>query len=335
LQNILVTGGAGYIGSMLVQQLLSSKFQIHVLDNLSTGHASSLPKTVNLHTGDLRNLSFVKDVFSKVNPTAVIHLAAKASVPESTQDPIGYFQNNVGGSLNLLQCIEEHDVRSLIFSSTAAVYSGKNSTQPILTTESPDPQNPYGHSKLMTETSIEWLCKKMPLNAVALRYFNVAGASLDGSNGQRTKGSAHLIKKISEYIVGKEKQLSVFGADYPTTDGTCVRDYIHVLDIVDIHLRCLEAIQTGGKDWKGFHRFNCGYGVGHSVLDVIHATEKVIDTKLNYKIADRRAGDPAFLVADPTELNRHLDWKPKHQNLVEICRTAISFEKNLAKGNHL
>ena len=335
MNNILVTGGAGYIGSMLVHQLLSSKFQIHVLDNLSTGHASSLPKNVELHTGDLKNLAFVRDVFSKTKPTAVIHLAAKASVPESTRDPIGYFQNNVGGSLNLLQCIEEHDVRSLIFSSTAAVYSGKNSLKPILVSETPDPQNPYGYSKLITENTIEWLCKKMPLNAVALRYFNVAGASLDGSNGQRTKGSAHLIKKISEYVVGKESSLSVFGNDYPTADGTCVRDYIHVLDIVDIHLRSLEAIQSSNKEWQGFHRFNCGYGVGHSVLEVIQAAEEVTKTKLDYKISARRAGDPAILVADPSELNKKLNWKPKHQNLIEICRSALTYEKNLAKGNLL
>ena len=317
MKNILVTGGAGYIGSLVSQQLIHDGHNIHIIDNLDTGHISSVPAKASFLQGDLRDLNFVRSAFTKINPDSVIHLAAKASVPESVKDPIGYFQNNVGGSLNLLQCIQEFEVKKLIFSSTAAVYSGKGANEPITTDEVPEPQNPYGLSKLFIEDSIAWLCEKSDLRAVALRYFNVAGASLDGKLGQRTKGSGHLLKKVSEYLVGKESSLKVFGNDYPTKDGTGIRDYIHVVDLAEGHLAALDFL----KNHQGWEVFNLGTGHGISVFEMISSYKHASGKEIAYQIKGRRTGDIASCYTTVEKSQDLLQWRTRYI-LEQMCKSS-------------
>ena len=323
-KKVLVTGGAGYIGSFAVRQLLTSGYDVAVFDNLSTGFRESVSSRAQLVVGDLREKSDVKKLFSSLKFDAVLHFAAKTVVPDSVKYPDDYFENNFGGSQNLFNEAVSAGVQSFIFSSTAAVYAPTDKEM-IDETDACRPLNPYGESKLLTEKYLAELAENLKINVTSLRYFNVAGASLASDLGQKTKNATHLIKVACEVAAGKRKQLEVFGTDYETVDGSAVRDYIHVEDLVAAHLLALESLSSQ----QGHRILNCGYGRGASVYEVIESVERASGKKLNVVSAPRREGDAAKVVANPAQIKKELSWRPKHDSLDEICRTAFLWEKSI------
>ncbi len=319
MANILVTGGAGYIGSHTTHALLARGHQVQVLDDLSKGYAHNVPEgrlnVINLH--DSASLSAL---FGRYKFDAVIHFAAFIAVGESVQEPEKYFRNNVGGSLSLLSAMRQHGVRKLVFSSTAAVYGNPEAT-PIPETAPWKPVNPYGESKLMTETTLRWLDQCAGLKSVILRYFNACGAESKYGIGEEHEPETHLIPLILKAI-RTGKPLTVFGNDYPTPDGSCIRDYIHVSDLASAHLSALESLMAGG----GSDVFNAGTGKGYSVLEVIAAAERVTGRKVPYQFGPRREGDPAELVANSDKLQKTLGWKPAYDTLESMVESAWAFE---------
>lgn len=326
MRNILITGGAGYIGSHTVGQFLKAGYQVVVYDNLSTGFSESLPRGVTFVKGDVLDTAQLGACLSEYKIEAVIHFAAKLIVPESVSQPAMYYFNNVGGMCSLLTACEQAGVKRLVFSSTAAVY-GIPDTSELISEEVPAlPINPYGQSKLMAEKVLKDFAQVNDLKFVILRYFNVAGASDDGLNGQRTLAATHLIKVASEVASGKRTHMRVFGLDYPTPDGTCVRDYIHVEDLAHAHVLAARYLESGGES----ETFNCGYGQGYSVLDVIEMLAQVSGQKVPYEKASRRAGDPPSLVANSSKLRSFLGWQPTRNDLKLICKSAFDWEKKLS-----
>ncbi len=324
---ILVTGGAGYIGSHVVKQLGErTEHEITVLDNLVTGFKDSIlyGEFVDL---DLSDFEGVERVFKAGNFDAVIHFAASLIVPESVSDPLKYYLNNTANTANLIRNCVRYGVGNFIFSSTAAVY-GEPSPEEIPIDEKAQtaPINPYGTSKLMSEWILRDSAKAYEdFNYVALRYFNVAGASVDGKIGQSTKNATHLIKVAAETALGKREKMFVFGDDYPTPDGTCIRDYIHVEDLASAHLDALSYLQKE----KRSDIFNCGYGHGFSVKEVLDTMKAVSGVDFAVEIAPRREGDPAALVSDNTKIREKMGWKPKYDDLSLICKTALEWEKKI------
>ncbi len=324
---ILVTGGAGYIGSHVVKQLGErTEHEITVLDNLVTGFKDSIlyGEFVDL---DLSDFEGVERVFKAGNFDAVIHFAASLIVPESVSDPLKYYLNNTANTANLIRNCVRYGVGNFIFSSTAAVY-GEPSPEEIPIDEKAQtaPINPYGTSKLMSEWILRDSAKAYEdFNYVALRYFNVAGASVDGKIGQSTKNATHLIKVAAETALGKREKMFVFGDDYPTPDGTCIRDYIHVEDLASAHLDALSYLQKE----KRSNIFNCGYGHGFSVKEVLDTMKAVSGVDFAVEIAPRREGDPAALVSDNTKIREKMGWKPKYDDLSLICKTALEWEKKI------
>lgn len=317
---LLVTGGAGYIGSHVVKALGLKNHDLVIYDNLSTGNAKAVT-CGELVVGDLEDLTKLDELFIKHQFDGVLHFAGSIVVPESVENPIKYYQNNTMNSLNLINLCHKHQVHKFIFSSTAAVYGLPDSG--ICSEDSPTvPINPYGQSKLMTEHMLRDVAFSSSLKYVALRYFNVAGADPDGQLGQSFPGATHLIKVASEHVCGKRDKMVVFGTDYPTPDGTCVRDYIHVADLASAHVAALEYLEKGGESSV----FNCGYGRGFSVNEVLKNVETVTDKKMNIEYVGRRAGDPASLTAITKKIHQHLDWKPKYQDLSFIIKTAYEWE---------
>jgi UDP-glucose 4-epimerase len=325
MKNILITGGAGYIGSHTVGQFLKNGYQVVVYDNLSTGFKSAVPKDVTFVKGDVLDTESLAKCMQEFHIEAVIHFAAKLIVPESVAKPALYYHNNVGGMCSLLFACEKSEVKKIVFSSTAAVYGIPESNEPISELTPTNPINPYGQSKLMAEKVLTDFAAVNDLRFVILRYFNVAGASDDGINGQRTKDATHLIKVTAEVATGKRPQMSVFGFDYPTPDGTCIRDYIHVEDLAEAHVLAARYLEQGGVS----NTFNCGYGRGFSVLEVIETLSKVSNKSIPFERAGRRAGDPPSLVADSSKLQKILGWKPKRNSLELICKSAFEWEKRL------
>lgn len=322
---VLVTGGAGYIGSHVVKQLGErGGYDITVLDNLSTGFESSVLYG-KLVKADLSDFAFVEKFLDDEKFDAIIHFAASIVVPESVENPLKYYMNNTVNTTNLIRCAVKSGVKSFVFSSTAAVYGEPKSG--VVTEESPlSPINPYGYSKLMSEQVLkDTSTAHSGFNFVILRYFNVAGASMDGRIGQRFPNATHLIKVASETACGKRAKMYVFGEDYPTNDGSCVRDYIHVEDLASAHLSALDYLGNGGKS----DIFNCGYGKGASVKEVISTVKKVTGVDFEVQKAPRRAGDPALLVSDNSKILKTLSWKPKYDNLELICKSAYEWEKNI------
>lgn len=322
---VLVTGGAGYIGSHVVKQLGErGGYDITVLDNLSTGFESSILYG-KLVKADLSDFAFVEKFLDDEKFDAIIHFAASIVVPESVENPLKYYMNNTVNTTNLIRCAVKSGVKSFVFSSTAAVYGEPKSG--VVTEESPlSPINPYGYSKLMSEQVLkDTSTAHSGFNFVILRYFNVAGASMDGRIGQRFPNATHLIKVASETACGKRAKMYVFGEDYPTNDGSCVRDYIHVEDLASAHLSALDYLGNGGKS----DIFNCGYGKGASVKEVISTVKKVTGVDFEVQKAPRRAGDPALLVSDNSKILKTLSWKPKYDNLELICKSAYEWEKNI------
>jgi len=322
-KGVLVTGGAGYIGSHVVKQLGEMGERLVVLDNLSTGFEKAVLYG-DFIAGDTGDTDLVSRIMRDYEVEAVLHFAAHTIVPESVADPLKYYGNNTCKTRNLLECARNAGVKHFIFSSTAAVYGIPN--EPYASESSPTaPINPYGASKLMSEWMLRDLSAATDLKHVILRYFNVAGSDPEGKIGQSTRNATLLIKVAAEVAVGKREKLCVFGTDYPTEDGTGVRDYIHVSDLADAHIQALTYLRSGGDSAT----FNCGYGHGYSVREVINAVNQVNGTPIKVEEMPRRPGDPPQLVAAVGKIHEMLNWKPRYDDLPFIVKTSLDWEKKL------
>jgi UDP-glucose 4-epimerase len=321
---ILVTGGAGYIGSHTVLELLAAGEKVVVLDNLSTGFRSAVPDDVPLILGDFGDEDLVTELLAKHDVDAIIHFAAKIVVPDSVADPLGYYLNNTAMARTLLACAVDCGVKHFIFSSTAAVY-GEPAQVPVRESETLKPMSPYGRSKLMVEWMLEDTAKAHDLSYVVLRYFNVAGADPQGRIGQSTPNATHLIKVAVQTALGRRPGMEVFGTDYPTPDGSCLRDYIQVTDLARAHVDALNYLRDDG----GNLTCNVGYARGYSVLDVIDVVKQVSGVDFPVRKSGRRPGDPAAIVAANDRIRAELGWRPQHDNLNEIVRQALDWERRL------
>jgi UDP-glucose 4-epimerase len=325
---ILVTGGAGYIGSHVVRLLTDSGRPVVVLDNLSTGFENAV-LGAELVIGDTCDRELVSRVLADNGVDTVLHFAAHTIVPESVENPLKYYGNNTCCTRNLLECCAHAGVKHFIFSSTAAVYGIPDSTE--CTEDSPlAPINPYGTSKLMSEMMLRDLGRASDMRHVILRYFNVAGSDPQGRIGQSTRNATLLIKVAAEVAVGKRDRLYVFGTDYPTDDGTGVRDYIHVDDLADAHIRAIDYLHAGGASTT----LNCGYGHGYSVRQVIDAVNRVNGSPIRVSEQARRAGDPPALIARADKVRELLDWKPRYDDLDFIVKTSLDWERKLLAGKN-
>jgi UDP-glucose 4-epimerase len=324
--SVLVTGGAGYIGSHMVLELLDTSEPVVVVDNLSTGLAWAVPKGVTLVEGDIGDQDLVRKTIADHRVDAIIHFAGSVVVPDSVADPLGYYLNNTVKSRALLETSVKGGVPHFIFSSTAAVY-GMTGDAPVAEDAPLAPISPYGSSKRMTEIMLADAARAHDLRYVALRYFNVAGADPKGRSGQSTPRATHLIKVACETALGKRSHMQVFGTDYPTPDGTCLRDYIHVSDLTRAHMAALRHLRAGGSS----DIFNCGYGRGFSVLEVIDAVKRAAGHDFDVRMGPQRPGDPARVVAASERIRRDLAWVPAQDNLDTIVAHALGWEKRLAR----
>jgi len=322
-RRILVTGGAGYIGSHTVRLLIERGYEVAVVDNLSRGYRHNVPAGL-LHEMDLAATTALTGLMRQLRTEAVVHFAAFAAVGESMAEPARYFVNNVSGSLSLLAAMQDAGVRHIVFSSTAAVYGNPHAV-PILETFPKQPMNPYGESKVMVETALGWFDRIHRLTSVCLRYFNAAGGAPDGALGEEHEPETHLIPLILRAVL-TDQPVTVFGDDYATPDGTCIRDYIHVDDLAEAHILALEYLLAGGAS----DQFNVGTGAGHSVVEVIRAVEEVTGRKVPFAMGTRRAGDPASLVASADKLRAKLGWQPRSSDLKTIVTHAWNFARQHA-----
>ena len=324
---VLVTGGAGYIGSHAVLALRDAEWDVAVIDNLSTGFPFAVPDGVPLYEGDIADADLLARIFAEQGTGAIMHFAGSIVVPESVADPLGYYENNTVKSRALIAAAVKAGVEHILFSSTAATY-GTPETSPVSEDAPKQPINPYGWSKLMTEQMLADAAAAHPFNYGALRYFNVAGADPDARSGQSTAGATHLIKVACEAATGKRDAVSVFGTDYATPDGTGVRDYIHVSDLATAHVLALEALIAQPE--RSF-TMNCGYGRGFSVLEVLDAVDRVTNMRIERRMEARRAGDPGELVSDPSRIRAALPWEPRYADLDTIIGHALQWERKLAE----
>ncbi len=324
----LVTGGAGYIGSHMVWELVDSGEEVVVVDRLSTGFDWAVAPAAELVVTDIADQARIEAILRDRKVDAIIHFAGSIIVPESVRDPLSYYENNTVKSRALIESALRCGVPHFIFSSTAAVY-GTPRTVPVTEDMPTLPESPYGSSKLMTETMLRDTAAAHDLRYTALRYFNVAGADPAMRTGQSTANATHLIKVACEVASGKRPYLEVFGTDYPTPDGTCIRDYIHVTDLVRVHALALERLRDGGDSLVA----NCGYGHGYSVREVIHAVNAVADKEIEVHETGRRAGDAVVIVADPTRARREFGWAPEHDDLEQIVLHALQWEEVLRRRN--
>ncbi|MGB4006817.1 MAG: UDP-glucose 4-epimerase GalE [Halanaerobiaceae bacterium] len=321
MKNILVTGGAGYIGSHVAKKLAEAGFNVIVLDNLSKGHREAVLKG-KLIVGDLADVDLLDRIMKEEGIEGVIHLAADSLVGESMEKPGKYYRNNVANGINLLEAMVNNGVEYIVFSSTAAVY-GEPEEIPITESHPANPENTYGESKLFFEKILKRYDEIYNLRYVSLRYFNAAGADLSGQIGEAHDPETHLIPIVLEKALGVREKLYIFGADYPTKDGTCIRDYIHVEDLADAHILAIEALAAGLES----RIYNLGNGEGYSVREVIEAAEEVTGKKIEAEIAGRRAGDPAVLVASSEKIKKELGWKPLYPDLKTIIESAWRWHK--------
>lgn len=324
--SILVTGGAGYIGSHMVLELLEAGEDVVVLDNLSTGFRWAVPPAAKLVIGDIGDQDLVRSTIRRLNVDAIIHFAGSIVVPESVSDPLGYYNNNTVKSRDLIEAAVACGIKHFIFSSTAAVY-GMPESNPIAEDTPLAPISPYGTSKMMTEFMLRDTAVAHDFNYVALRYFNVAGADPKGRSGQSSPVATHLIKVASQAALGQRTHLEIFGDDYATPDGTCVRDYIHVSDLVAAHKLALDYLRRGGES----DVFNCGYCEGFSVKDVVDTMKNVTGVDFEVRPAPRRAGDPDSLIAQNAKIRETLGWDPKINDLGAIIAQAYEWENHLAR----
>lgn len=319
---VLVTGGAGYIGSHMVWELLDHGEDVVVLDNLVTGFEWAVAKQAKLIVGDVGDQALVEAVISENNVECIIHFAGSVVVPESIENPLKYYENNTSKSRNLVAAAVNAGVDKFIFSSTAAVYGEPLTPGPIREDAILNPMSPYGSSKLMTEIMVRDAAQAHGMGYVMLRYFNVAGCDPKGRTGQSTEGATHLIKIACETALGKRSQMRVFGTDYDTPDGSCVRDFIHVSDLVNAHYSALKFMREGGRKFTA----NCGYSKGYSVLEVIDAVKKVSGKDFEVILSNRRPGDIPALTANAHRLTSRLNWKPRHDDLQKIIANALAWE---------
>ncbi len=324
--NVLVCGGAGYIGSHMVTYLLENKHSVVVLDNLQTGHKESLLGG-KFYLGDLKDSDLLNKVFTENKIDAVIDFAANSLVGESVENPLKYFDNNIGSTVNLLKAMRDNDVKYIVFSSTAATY-GEPERIPIQEEDKTFPTNPYGESKLAVEKILKWCDNAYGIKYTALRYFNACGAHINGKIGEDHIPESHLIPIILQVALGKREKIMIFGDDYDTEDGSCVRDYVHVSDLASAHLLALERLQSG----KESKIFNLGNGTGFSVKEVIDVARKVTGINIKAEIAPKRPGDPATLIASSERALDELGWVPKFNTLETIIETAWTWHKNHPNG---
>lgn len=325
--HILVTGGAGYIGSHTVKYLLNKGENVVVVDNLETGHRDAVDTRATFYELDIRNSDKLVEIFKKHSIDGVIHFAANSLVGESMQNPLKYYEKNVYGTQKLLEAMTSAKVSNLVFSSTAAVY-GEPKNIPILEDDPKCPTNTYGETKLAMEKMIEWTSKATSLRYVSLRYFNVAGAWEDGSIGEDHATETHLIPIILQVPLGKRDELQIYGDDYPTNDGSCIRDYIHVVDLADAHYLAMKYLIEGGSS----SYFNLGSQSGYSVFQMHKAAQDITGLNIPFKIAERRAGDPAKLVASSKKIQEALGWAPKYTDLKSIIGSALLWHSNNLSG---
>ncbi len=324
---ILVLGGAGYIGSHTVKELCDAGENVVVADCLATGHKEAVNKKARFYKGDIRDGAYLDEIFTKEKIDVVMHFCAFSLVGESVVDPIKYYDNNMGGAIMLLKKMHEHGLNKIVFSSTAAVY-GEPERVPIMENDKTEPTNPYGETKLSMEKMFKWASKAYGINFVSLRYFNASGADQTGFIGEDHNPETHLIPLILQVPLGKREFISIFGTDYPTPDGTCIRDYIHVTDLAQAHILAAKYLMAGNKS----DIFNLGNGVGFSVKEVIETARKVTGHPIPAKEEGRRAGDPAQLIASSAKAREILGWKPEHDSLEEIIASAWKWHKNNPMG---
>ncbi|AJO24043.1 UDP-glucose 4-epimerase GalE [Weizmannia coagulans] len=325
--SILVLGGAGYIGSHAVYQLIDQKYDVVVIDNLQTGHRAAIHPKAKFYEGDIRDRAFMQEVFGKEKIDAIIHFAANSLVGESMEQPLKYFDNNVYGTQIVLEMMKEFHVPHIVFSSTAATY-GEPERVPITETMPTVPTNTYGETKLTMEKMMKWCEKAYGIKYVALRYFNVAGARSTGEIGEDHHPETHLIPVVLETVLGKREAITIFGEDYDTKDGTCVRDYIHVEDLIDAHILALQYLQNGGAS----DVFNLGSSNGFSVKEIVDTVREVTGKGFNVKIGDRRAGDPSTLIASSEKAKRVLGWNPQKTDIRQIIKDAWNWHESHPNG---
>ncbi len=326
---VLVTGGAGYIGSHMVHALVEAGQSVVVVDNLSTGFSAFLPEGVPLFIGDAADENLVEGVIAAHEVESIVHFAGSVVVPDSMRDPLGYYRNNAMTTRSLLNVAVKCSVNRFIFSSTAAVY-GNPDQMPVPEHAPTRPLSPYGSSKLMAEIMLHDVASAHGMNYVVLRYFNVAGADPQARIGLATVGATHLVKIAVEAATGQRAKIDVFGTDYPTPDGSCIRDFIHVSDLAQAHLAALAYLRSGGTSTT----LNCGYGRGYSVLETIEAVRRVSARHFAVKYAPRRPGDIMTMVADTGRIRKLLDWTPKYDDLDTIAAHALAWEEKLLRERH-
>lgn len=325
---VLVLGGAGYIGSHTVYELIENGAEVVIIDNLETGFAEAVHPEATFYQGDLRDRSFLDTVLAKEKDIdAVIHFAANSQVGESMTNPLKYYDNNLCGTKTLLEALVAHGIDKIVFSSTAATY-GEPECIPIQEGDKTEPTNAYGETKLSMEKMFKWVEKAHGMRYVSLRYFNACGAHKSGEIGEAHNPETHLIPLILQVPLGKREHIAVFGTDYPTKDGTCIRDYIHVTDLAAAHILAVKYLMAGNKS----DIFNLGNGVGFTVREVIEMAEKVTGESIKVVETDRRAGDPAVLIASSEKAKTILGWNPKHDSLSEIIKSAWKWHKNHPYG---
>ena len=324
---ILVTGGAGYIGSHTALELVKAGNEVVIADNLVTGYRKAIPEGAKFYEGDLRNSDFLDNLFHQEKIDAVIHFAAYSLVGESVTNPLKYYDNNLYGTKVLLEAMVKNNVGKIVFSSTAATY-GEPENIPILESDRTCPTNPYGETKLAMEKMFKWTAEAHGLRYVSLRYFNACGADESGTIGEAHNPESHLIPLILQVPNGKRETISIYGTDYDTPDGTCIRDYIHVTDLAQAHILAVQYLNNGGES----DIFNLGNGVGYSVREVIETARKVTGHPIPATETSRRAGDPARLVASSEKAKSVLGWKPVHDSLEEIIASAWNWHKNHPNG---
>lgn len=324
---ILVLGGAGYIGSHAVDQLINKGYEVVVVDSLFTGHKAAVHEKAKFYEGDIRDKEFLNNVFEQETIDGVMHFAAFSLVGESVEKPLMYFNNNVYGMQVLLEVMKDHDVKHIVFSSTAATY-GEPEVVPISEDMPTNPKNPYGESKLMMEKMMKWCDNAYGMKYVALRYFNVAGAKSDASIGEDHNPETHLVPIILQVALGQRDSLKIFGDDYATPDGTCIRDYVQVEDLIAAHILALEYLKAGNSS----DAFNLGSNDGYSVKEMLDAARVVTGKEIPAEIVPRRAGDPAQLVASSEKARNILGWTPEYTDIKEIIRTAWNWHVSHPHG---
>lgn len=326
--SVLVPGGAGYIGSHVVRALIDRGEDVVVIDNLENGHRQAVHPKARFYEGDIRDRAFLDRVLEEEKDIdAVIHFAANSLVGESMTNPLKYYDNNVNGTRVLLEALRDHDIRRIVFSSTAATY-GEPERVPILETDRTEPTNPYGETKLAMEKMFKWEDKADDLKYVSLRYFNACGADASGEIGEDHQPETHLIPLILQVPLGQREEINIYGDDYPTKDGTCIRDYIHVTDLADAHIKAVDYLREGNDS----NIFNLGNGVGFSVQEVVETARKVTDHPIPARIVERRGGDPAQLIASSDKAREILKWNPTHDSLEEIISSAWNWHQKHPHG---